>query len=99
MRKRAGEWRKWPGARVGESDDRGESMRFPSLRVVNNGDGDDNEAIYRHALAHVLASTFGPGDLNLSRVCDLYARAAHTLAKRMVSPLAMKDLDRSPSEL
>lgn len=33
-----------------------ESMRFPSLRVVNNGDGDDNEAIYGHALAHVLAS-------------------------------------------
>lgn len=35
-----------------------ESMRFPSLRVVNNGDGDDNEAIYRHTLAHVLTSTF-----------------------------------------
>jgi len=33
-----------------------ESMRFPSLKVVNNGDGDDNEAIYGHALAHVLAS-------------------------------------------
>lgn len=57
-----------------------ESMRFPSLRVVNNGDGDDNEAIYRHALAHVLASTFGPGDLNLSRVCDLYARHARARA-------------------
>lgn len=37
-----------------------ESMRFPSLRVVNNGDGDDNEAIYRHALAHVSASTCVP---------------------------------------
>lgn len=28
-----------------------ESTRFSSLRVVNNGDGDDNEAIYAHALA------------------------------------------------
>ncbi|TGZ49085.1 hypothetical protein DBV15_05987 [Temnothorax longispinosus] len=57
-------------------------MRFPSLRVVNNGDGDDNEAIYRHALAHVLASTFVPGDLNLSRVCDLHAYAAHSRGAR-----------------
>lgn len=40
-----------------ESDERRESTRLFSLRLVNNDDGADNEAIYGHALAHVLAST------------------------------------------
>lgn len=77
-----------------------ESMRFPSLRVVNNGDGDDNEAIYRHALAHVLPSTFRPGDLKLFREFARSSRAAHSRAKRIAHHRWwMKDLDRSASEL
>ncbi|EGI63988.1 hypothetical protein G5I_07567 [Acromyrmex echinatior] len=68
-----------------------ESMRFPSLRVVNNDDGDDNEAIYRHAFAHVLVDV---RRFESFREFAIFTR--NKLAReRTVSPLAMKDLDRS----
>jgi len=72
-----------------------ESMRFPSLRVVNNGDGDDNEAIYRQAFAHVLVDV---RRFESFREFAIFTR--DTLAReRTASSLAMKDLDRSMNEL
>lgn len=56
-----------------------ESTRLPSLRVVNNGDGNDNEVIYGRALAHISASTSASRlNLNFSRRRDLKTRDTPT---------------------
>ncbi|KYN20398.1 hypothetical protein ALC57_07303 [Trachymyrmex cornetzi] len=68
-----------------------ESMRFPSLRLVNNDDGDDNEAIYRHALAHVLVDV---RRFESFREFAIFTRDT-LVRERTASPLAMKGLDRS----
>lgn len=59
-----------PGGHVSESFSRGSARPvwrvrgFPSLRAVNNGDGDDNEAICRRTLApHISASTSVDGEI------------------------------------
>lgn len=63
-----------------------EGKSFLSLRVVNNDDGDDNEAIYGHALAHVLPST--------SRQFEFFANLRSLCSEHLREPAQVEPVSR-----